>query len=1092
MAEYDKLTLHEHVLKRPGTYIGSIVPEVSETYILKSGKIKSKAIEYSPGLYKIYDEIIVNALDQAVRMISEKPSERVTEIHVTIDAESISVCNNGRSIDISKHPKYPEHCPEVIFANLLTGQNFNDKAAKRITGGMNGLGAKLTNIFSKKFIVDIRNKNKRYLQVCSNNLYVIGKPEITKSPGKDYVKITFFPDFPRFGVKGFSKDFIALMSRRVYDIPAVTKWLMNGKKFIQVFLNGEPIKVDSFKKYMELHGLTETVFESPNEDWEIGVGLSDDSFKQVSFVNGIYTKNGGRHVDYIVNQIVDRIKMSLEKKNKGLSIKKSFIKNNIFVFIRCNINKPSFNSQCKNELNTARKDFGSVAELSNKFIDAIGKMGLYEKVISFAQFKGSAALAKTDGKKKSRVTVDKYTSAEYSGTKKSKDCTLILTEGDSAKTLAMSGLSLEQRKYYGVFPLKGKLLNVRDVSSSKLLANTEINNIKKIMGLQQDKVYSDISSLRYGKIMVMTDQDVDGSHIKGLVFNAFDVLWPSLFKFKNFLSSFLTPIVRVTHNRTKVIKSFYTLNDYNVWKNRTANGLKNYYIKYYKGLGTSTKKEAKEYFQDIGKNMIYYEHSSDTEFSFDLAFNKKKAEERKVWLGLYDRTSTILPENQNIPFDDFIHKDLIHFSFDDLSRSIPSVVDGLKVSQRKVLFSAFKRNLVSEIKVAQFGGYVSEHSAYHHGEKSLEDTIVGMARNFVGSNNINLLLPNGQFGSRLAGGKDASSSRYIFTALEPITKHIYNPLDFPLMEYLDDDGTLVEPLWYIPVIPMILVNGARGIGTGFSTNIPCYNPLDIISNIKKMISGNAMSDMVPWYNKFTGDIERATDTTFETHGIYTNDTKNIFHITEFPIGLWTEPYQEYIKGLIGKEVRDHTFLNTDDIIHTTVVLDKNVKDPAKLLKMTTSLSTNNMHLFNADLQIVKYTDPKDIISEFFKIRMEYYQKRKDYLLNKLKLDLEKLSAKAKFITRVNDGKLNIKKDTAAVVSYLTKHKYPLVDGTFEYLLSMPMRSMTADNVAKLLAMKDQKTMEHTNYSKKTIKELWLDDLAALEKEYKQFLKRSAE
>ena len=414
--------------------------------------------------------------------------------------------------------------------------------------------------------------------------------------------------------------------------------------------------------------------------------------------------------------------------------------------------------------------------------------------------------------------------------KKSEQCTLILTEGDSAKTMAVSGLSVVGRDKYGVFPLRGKLLNVRDASIKQITENAEISNLKKIIGLESGKEYKDVKPLRYGKIMIMTDQDHDGSHIKGLVLNMFHSMWPSLLKL-NFLTSMITPIVKVTKGK-KVI-SFFNLTDYQEWIEKTSD-YKKWKTKYYKGLGTSNTSEAKDYFKDMKMN--HYLWSDSTCVSMNLAFNKKEADKRKDWLYQYNEKEILDSKQVDIPVETFIHKELIHFSNSDTKRSIGSLFDGLKPSQRKILFACFKRKLYSEIRVAQLAGYVSENAAYRHGEASLQGAIIGMAQNYVGSNNINLLEPNGQFGTRIMGGGDAASSRYIHTELNKLSTFIYPKEDFPLLEYVEDDGLSVEPYYYVPIIPMVLVNGMTGIGTGFSTNIPCFNPKDICKNIRNILN----------------------------------------------------------------------------------------------------------------------------------------------------------------------------------------------------------------------------------------------------------------
>jgi DNA topoisomerase-2 len=329
--------------------------------------------------------------------------------------------------------------------------------------------------------------------------------------------------------------------------------------------------------------------------------------------------------------------------------------------------------------------------------------------------------------------------------------------------------------------------------------------------------------------MIMTDADEDGSHIKGLIINFFDYFFPSLLEIKGFLKILVTPLVKATKN-DKIV-SFANLRAYKAWKEKTS-GSHLWKIKYYKGLGTSTSKEAGEYFKVIESNTIDIVDTQKQGSNPDvlLAFAKDKVNDRKVWLSNYNPESILqLEPPSTITIKEFVHQELIHFSNYDNIRSIPSILDGFKPSQRKVLYACLKRNLFNELKVAQLAAAVAEISAYHHGEQSLVSTIINMAQNFLGSNNLNLLVPQGQLGTRLMGGKDHSSARYIYTYLENYVNKIFNKIDNELLEYLDDDGMTIEPKYYIPIIPMILINGTEGIGTGFSTFIPNYNPIDIIN-----------------------------------------------------------------------------------------------------------------------------------------------------------------------------------------------------------------------------------------------------------------------
>jgi len=412
------------------------------------------------------------------------------------------------------------------------------------------------------------------------------------------------------------------------------------------------------------------------------------------------------------------------------------------------------------------------------------------------------------------------TDANKAGTKHSDECVLILTEGLSASGMARTGIaSISGHDRYGVFPLRGKVLNVRDASHDQIAKNAEITQLKQILGLKHKQNYETTKDLRYGHIMIMTDQDYDGSHIKGLLINFFEAQFPSLLKIPNFLIEFITPIVKVYKgNLKKPAKqlSFFTLPEYEYWKEQNQEpGWKH---KYYKGLGTSGDEDSKIYFADLDKHMKFFEPmNQDGKKLIELAFSKSKADERKEWLRTYVPGTYLDHSVDMITYPDFVNKELILFSVADCARSIPSVVDGLKPGQRKILFGSFKRNLKNEIKVVQLAGYVSEHTGYQHGEVSLQSTITAMAQVFAGSNNVNLLDPSGNFGSRLQGGKDAASARYIYTSLSPFARKVLPPHDDRLLKYQFDDGDKIEPEWYVPVVPMLLINGTEGIGTGMST-----------------------------------------------------------------------------------------------------------------------------------------------------------------------------------------------------------------------------------------------------------------------------------
>lgn len=471
-----------------------------------------------------------------------------------------------------------------------------------------------------------------------------------------------------------------------------------------------------------------------------------------------------------------------------------------------------------------------------------------------------------------------------------------------------------------------------------------------------------------------------------------DHFWPSLLGIKGFLQEFITPIVKATKGKGRDRKeiSFFTLPEYQKWREAHDNG-RGWTIKYYKGLGTSTAEDAKKYFANMQQHRKSFKPiNQDDRGLIDMAFSKKKADDRKDWLRRFKPGTHMDNDVTEIPVSDFINKELVLFSVADNVRSIPSVVDGLKPGHRKIVYACFKRNLKSEIKVAQLAGYVAEHSAYHHGEASLGSTIVGLAQNFVGSNNIQLLEPIGQFGTRLQGGKDAASARYIFTSLSPITRSIFHPADDALLAYLDDDGQRIEPEWYVPVVPMVLVNGSEGIGTGWSSSIPNYNPRDIVDNIRRLMAGEPLERMHPWYRGFRGTIElEGTGTErYRVSGTITKLSDTTVEITELPVKTWTQSYKEQLEAwMAGTEktpawIKDYKEYHTDTNVHFIVTLTPEEMARAesegleKRFKLTSTLSLSNMVCFDKEGRIKKYTSAEEILEDFYGLRLSYYQKRK--------------------------------------------------------------------------------------------------------------------
>jgi DNA topoisomerase-2 len=1120
--KYQQKTDKQHILDNPDTYIGSVEKIESIQWILNEAndKIIEKHIEFIPGLFKLFDEGIVNCRDHVVRMQQAITNGQencipVTNIDITIEEDgTIIMLNDGNGIDVAEHPEHKIWIPELIFGHLRTSTNY-DKSEKKIVGGKNGFGFKLVLIWSTYGSVETVDhiRGLKYSQEFKNNLDEICKPSITKCKNKPYTKITFKPDYARLGIHGLTPDIIALLRKRVYDVAAVTD------KNLKVKYNSGLIPIKNFQQYIDLYigdkNTAPRVYEDsgPGGRWEYAVALTPtNEFTQVSFVNGIHTAKGGKHVEYILNQITRKICDLIEKKKK-MKVNPNSIKEQLILFLRCDVENPAFDSQTKDYMNTPSSKFGSKCDVTDKFIEKVAKMGVMEAAIQLTEVKENKAAKKTDGvKSKSIRGIPKLTDANWAGTDKSKDCVIIFCEGDSAKAGIISGLSSEDRNTIGVYPMKGKILNVRGEPVKKISENKEIAEIKKILGLETGKKYDTIDSvyqnLRYGKVLFMTDQDLDGSHIKGLGINLFQSEWPTLAEIPGFIGFMNTPILKAKKGNVEL--NFYNDGEYEEWKGE--NDIKGWKIKYYKGLGTSTGKEFKEYFEN--KKIVGFEFSEKSNDAIDMVFNKKRADDRKDWLKCYDRDSYLDTKQLNVPYEEFINKELIHFSKYDCDRSIPNLMDGLKISLRKILFSAFKKNLVTEIKVAQFSGYVSEHSGYHHGEASLNAAIVGMAQNFVGSNNINLFMPNGQFGTRLQGGKDSASERYIFTQLNKITRTIFPSFDDNVLTYLNDDGLLVEPIYYAPIIPMVLVNGSKGIGTGFSTDIMCYDPIKIIQYLKnKLLLKEENIDFIPYYDGFKGQISKISDEKFLVRGLYEKIGPDKIRVTELPVGYWTEDFKELLENLIepgqdkeGKKitpiVKDYDDMSKDTNVDFTITFakgkleelesnkgDYNCNGLEKLLKLYTTNTTTNMHLFDADDILQKYDKISDIIDAYYNVRLQLYQTRKDYMIRAIERELVLLSNKAKYIKENLDGTIDLrKKKKEQVMQMLQEKGYDIIDddNEYKYLTKMPMDSVTEENVEKLLNDKGNKEHELETIKGTSINHMWTSELDNLLEQYLEY------
>lgn len=1119
-SSYKKHTHREHILELPDTYIGSTDTHVETRWVWDPAvkKMVYRTVSFNPGFYKLFDEILVNARDALVRS-GEAGKTPIKSIAVTIKEPddkgplTISVENDGDGLPVEMHPEYKVYAPELIFGHLLTSGNYN-KQEEKIVGGKNGYGAKLTNIFSNSFTLETLNpkSGQSYKQTWTDHMSKAGKATIKSSSAqKGYVRISYQPDLTRFQglVLG---DMIEVLNTRIIELAALV-----GKD-VKVSANGWTVATNTFEKFVKLFVKSDTAvaYERCGDRWEVAAVMARQLFdedhvpdeKHISFVNGINTKKGGKHVDKVVSSIIGDFCEFAQKKK--VVIKPGQLKDSVIFFVNATIVNPSFDSQTKETLTTPVAKFGSAFKTEGKMVTALVKLGLLDEAMSILDAKANKDAKKTDGSKKKTLRgMPKLVDASMAGTARSGECTIILTEGDSAASSAIAGLAVVGRELWGVFPLRGKLLNVRDVSADKFAKNEELTAIKKIIGLEQGKVYKDLKSLRYGRVMVMADQDLDGSHIKGLLMNLFHAEWPSLMQ-SNFLCSLATPLLKATRGRgVQETLSFYSEVEFEKWK-VTNGGTAGWNLKYYKGLGTSTEVEAQEWFRNLHE--IKYKWDAKTDESVSLAFSKNRADDRKVWLADYDPCrNLVVGPTGDVGYSQFIHDELIHYSNADNIRSLPSLMDGLKPSQRKIIFGCLKRGLRSEVKVAQLAGYVSEHAAYHHGEASLTAAITSMAQIFVGANNINLLKPIGQFGTRLLGGKDAASPRYIHTHLETITDSIFRKEDAGILNRLEDDGMMVEPKMYFPVVPMLVINGCIGIGTGFSTDIPSHQPEDVVGLLRDRLQGRRETleniALRPWWLGFKGHIQQVSDGVWLTRGLYTfDDSKKMVTVTELPIGTWTQDYKTFLDNICTNTDSDASksqdgkpvLKNFDDLynhieVKFNLYLDSDYYDDArantqefeKRFRLTNTVRTSNMTCFDTDSNIVKYNCVGSMLEAFYGPRLTAYRLRKEREIERLKREAVEHGAKARFIKAVLSGTMELRKatDEEIVKSMkthdlppLTKPEVPETVEAYDYLLRMRMDRVKATAVIEQERAVEQALNSIAVLEGTRAEDLWLKDL----------------
>ena len=1116
--DVSELEQREWLLKRPDTFLGSMECEDTTFPLFHEGDaVEWTTVNLSPAMVQLFLELIVNALDNAER----DDSQTFVSIEFDPVLGKFEVKNDGSAPPVSKLPGTDRYKITGCWGGFQCGNNFNDDK-KRKTSGRNGVGAAAANTFGKEMIVSVHNvlAKQHFTQKWEKNMSVVHPPIIRDSANKsNEVKVTWYPDF-KLLLKG--QDYIRY-SPSSSSLPVETSTpvglvemvsymaycaSLSVKDGIKVKLNKKLIKISTTEHFCKkLGGISPVANDTMNVDGEnvfsVSVAAWGEKRPSISpggvtmgFVNTTPSSEGS-HADYVVNKICILLKdFANEKKRKDdppMTVTSGWLRENACIVLKVRIDKPRYKSQRKHALDTPQRDWGWSWTPSDDFLKSLKKSSLVQMIIDSSRHKSDANATKSVkiSGRKAGLTNPKYEPAQELFKGKSVLC---VTEGDSAKNFVIAGISEVGRKHYGVYPIRGKFRNVRDLTPSKITENKEARELLQILGLTPNKkdvehTHDTVKKLPYSELMVISDQDVDGTHIAALIYNMVDVCAPSLLKIKpNFVCRFATSLIRVKVPKISQEIGFYSEVEYEIWrKEREEAGESLGKASYYKGLGTSSAQLAKEYFRNLRKNKIYLTHTGPPcSESLDLFFNKDRADDRKQFLNEQVDPSAYVDYSQpNVSVEKFVHNELLPaYAGAAIERAIPAL-DGLNNARRKILWGARSINLTKDaLSVANAAGKISSETNYHHRGKAMEDAIIGMAADFAGCGNINLFVPEGQFGTRHS--HEAASAAYPKTILNsPIQNLVYPPLDNPILEYVFDEGRSVEPKMYVPIIAMPLCFGADGIAVGWSTKCPAYHPIDLIEAAESILNGTDMPTLVPWYRGFGGEISAQEDGSFLVRG-KCERTGDDVHVTEVPPFKETDAYKEdWLKdeslapgGVIAGDNHD------DRRVHIILKKCKDLgENPLKSLGLEHRLKLSNVHFLNLEGKVQQYTTPEMIVRDHAKVRLETYSKRIAYQIKCCEEEATLMEEKARFIQLCVDRQLDIQSynDDDEVSDALLKFGFHDKTRHSDFL-KMPLSSLNRKRVASLMEASMKKQEELRRLRELTPQSAWKKELEDLREE----------
>ncbi len=1038
-------TLEESIINKDWACGSRNQSSRKELVIGQSGSGCYAKVSYPPAWWKIIDEVVVNALDQMVRCVGT--SKPVTYIKVQFARDGrVTVSNDGAGIEVAIHKIASEKLgkqiwlPTFIFGYTFQGSN-HTRTKDSIIGGTNGLGAKLANCYSTEFSVETICNGMYFKQHWYSHKTVESEPIVMPLAqargqfacgGKECTTISFIPDYTGlFGYSTFDETTYSQLVDIVYTravFASIYAHYTCMQKRVGIFFNGVEIPYRGVCDLANLlfpnsHRvstvLTPTVSSNMPEykhPWQVCAVITDVMpANQLSVVNGIVVSQG-KHMERLFSQISTGINANIAKilEDKNLKIPTNSFLQNIFLMVNAKIPNPNWTGQRKDVLDINTKYLAGYV-LDRKFLAGIC-MHMKEQITL-------NIIASENKPKKTKLDFEKCSDAEYAGGSRSHECVLIPVEGDSAMTQVRTAISNNPHmgfKKYGIISLGGVIMNARKEctviesngtklvrKTNKLAKNVLMEALMGMLGLNMTFKYDrdsatylrEMKSLRYGSMAICVDQDLDGKgNILGLLLNLFELFWPNLIK-NGYVRWYCTPIIRAYPKRGGKVFEFYSENDYRAW----ADGVNTsaYSINYYKGLGSHSKDETIQMFREFHRHLYQYYLDKRSGGLFEVYFGKDP-DLRKQELRLPTKTICAgefeeQEATHKISCSQYLEYEANLYQKDNLERKLDHAIDGQNQAGRKILDGIIEmfRHSNKPMKVCEMSGYITSHKNYHHGEDSLNKSIVSRGLITVGGKQLPLIIPLSNFGSRFGGGKDAAKPRYIYAKLnDRIT-----PLVFPMEDYWNlpfnfAEGKRGEPKYFVPIIPVSIIESTEIPSHGWKLKTWGREVLDVIGVVKTMISCKDGVDhftLPPCTYGWRGSMKLVRGNLY-SFGKYTcySDSKNshVLHITELPLRVWTRPYiaalnkkadENIIKG-ISDESDDASVsikikLAPGAIERLEPLGDAHFTDGIEEYFLLRQRMDSNINLIGMNGEVIMFNSYEEVLKYWFPIRKQYYIKR---------------------------------------------------------------------------------------------------------------------